>query len=130
MELSEMSRDDIRNELSTIVGSLIETDDRDFAAKAVLRGRQHELRQEIALRPATADELVWLRRELGRLKATVERHLEARPNVAAMGDGGEGGGNGLAEAQQMVWDYDESTGWKRTRSRIGAIERRIAEAEA
>jgi hypothetical protein len=129
MELSEMSRDDIRNELSAIVGSLIETDDRDFAAKAVLRGRQHELRQEISLRPATADELVWLRRELGRLKATVQRQLEARPNVAAMSDGGEGGGNGLAESQQLVWDYDESTGWKRTRARIGAIERRIAEAK-
>jgi hypothetical protein len=129
MELSEMSRDDIRNELSVIVGSLINTDDRDFAAKAVLRGRQHELRQEISLRPATADELVWLRRELGRLKATVQRHLEARPGVAAMGDGSEGGGNGLAEAQQLGWDYDESTGWKRTSARIGAIERRIAEAK-
>ncbi len=129
MALSELSSDEIRLELATIVDGLIAADDRDFATKAALRSRQQELRQEIAQRPVTADEVESLRRELDRLKVSLERHLEARPNVAAMSDGGEGGGNGLAESQQLVWDYDESTGWKDIRRRIGAIERRIAEFE-
>jgi hypothetical protein len=128
MTLSELTSDEIRLELAAIIDGLIAADDRDFATKAALRGRQHELRQEIGRRPATADEVVSLRREIDRLKVSLQRHLEDRPNVAAMSDGGEGGGNGLAESQQLVWDYDEATGWKRTRARIGAIERRIAEA--
>jgi HAMP domain-containing protein len=128
MTLSELTGDEIRTELAAIVDALIAADDRDFATRAALRGRQQALRQEIGSRPAMADEVESLRRELDRLKVSLDRHLDARPNVAAMSDGGEGGGNGLAESQQLVWDYDESTGWKQIRSRIGAIERRLARA--
>jgi len=127
MQPSEMTNDEIRKELSAIAIELTERAEDDFASRVDLRERQRDLRDEVALRPLTADDVVSMRREITGLQRRLAEILDARPNIAAMNDGGEGQ-RGMAENQQFGWDYDEGTGRNAIQERIMYLERRIAEA--
>lgn len=129
MQPSEMTNDQIREELSTIAISLTELPADDFAQRLTLRERRQVLRDEIQQRPIASADLASMERELLGLRRRLETILDQRPNIAAMNDGGEGQ-RGMAENQQFGWDYDEGTGRNALAERIAYIERRIADAKA
>jgi hypothetical protein len=127
MTPSDMSNDDIRTELSAIAVELTELPDDAFSRRVELRDRRSELRAEIGSRPIAASDVASMRREIAGLQRRMAEILEQRPNIAAMADGGEGQ-RGMAENQQLGWDYDAGTGRHGIHERIRFLERRIAEA--
>ena len=127
MQPTEMTNDQIRQELSSIAITLTDLPEDDFSSRMDLRQRRQDLRDEIAQRPMAPEDVVSMRRELLGLQRRLGTILEERPNIAAMNDGGEGQ-RGMAENQQFGWDYDEGTGRNAVQERIAYLERRIAEA--
>lgn len=129
MTPSDLSNDDIRHELSAIAVELTELPDDAFSRRVELRDRRSALRAEIATRPIAASDVASMRREIAGLQKRLAEILDQRPNIAAMSDGGEGQ-RGMAENQQLGWDYDAGTGRYAIHDRIAFLERRIAEAAA
>jgi len=122
-----MTNDQIRQELSGIAIQLTELPSDDFSTRSDLRDRRLVLREEIARRPIASEDLESMRRELVGLYRRMAAILDERPIVAGMADGG-GGEAGMAEAQELGWDYDAATGRNAVAERIAFIQRRIAEA--
>ncbi|MDJ0962502.1 MAG: hypothetical protein QNJ88_17775 [Acidimicrobiia bacterium] len=121
-----MTNDQIRQELSSIAMQLTELPGDDFSTRSELRDRRLVLREEIARRPIAPADLDSMRRELVGLHRRMAEILDERPIVAGMADGG-GGEAGMAEAQELGWDYDAATGRNAIAERIAFLQRRIAE---
>jgi hypothetical protein len=128
VDATSMTNDEIRQELSSIAIQLTELPGDDFSSRSDLRARRLVLREEISRRPIAAEDVASMRRELVGLQRRHEEILKDRPIVAGMGDGG-GGEAGMAEAQELGWDYDEATDRDAIAERIAFIARRITEAD-
>lgn len=123
---SEETLDDLWRQLLEVVRSLEDTPPESADLWLELRSRRDDLRRAIAaLRP---DDPAAMQSELSRLMAMRDALLTTRPNVAAMGAAGQGY-DGLAEAQEMAWEFDRGQGRHELESRIRDLERRIEVAE-
>lgn len=116
-------REELRRELSSIVEQLAELPPDAFSERVRLRDLQTSLRALLA-EPTEGRTRESLEAELEQLTSRLERLLENRPNVGAMSDGGQGG-DGLAQSQQMAWDYDEGQGRQDLDRRIREIRRAL-----
>lgn len=116
-------REELRRELASIVEQLSELPDDAFSERVHLRDLQTSLRAVLA-EPTEGRTRESLETELRQLTRRLERLLEDRPNVGAMSDGGQGG-DGLAQSQQMAWDYDEGQGRPDLNRRIKEIRRAL-----
>lgn len=116
-------REELRRELSSIVEQLSELPEDAFSERVRLRDLQTSLRAVLA-EPTEGRTRESLETELRQLTRRLERLLEDRPNVGAMSDGGQGG-DGLAQSQQMAWDYDEGQGRPDLNRRIKEVRRAL-----
>lgn len=116
-------REELRRELAAIVEQLSDLPPDAFSERVRLRELQTSLRALLA-EPTEGRTRESLESELEQLTRRLERLLEDRPNVGAMSDGGHGG-DGLAQAQQMAWDYDEGQGRRDLDRRIKQIRRAL-----
>lgn len=116
-------REELRRELSRIVEQLSELPPDAFTERVRLRDLQSSLRALLA-EPTEGRTRESLETELEQLTKRLERLLEERPNVGAMSDGGQGG-DGLAQSQQMAWDYDAGQGRGDMEQRIREIRRAL-----
>lgn len=116
-------REELRRELSSIVEQLSDLPPDAFSERVRLRDLQTSLRALLA-EPTEGRTRESLETELVQLTKRLERLLENRPNVGAMSDGGQGG-DGLAQSQQMAWDYDEGQGRPDLDRRIKEIRRAL-----
>lgn len=116
-------REELRRELSSIVEQLADLPPDAFAERVRLRELQTSLRALLA-EPTEGRTRASLETELRQLTRRLEQLLQDRPNVGAMSDGGHGG-DGLAQAQQMAWDYDEGQGRQDLARRIKEIRRAL-----
>lgn len=116
-------REELRRELSWIVEQLSDLPADAFAERVRLRDLQSSLRALLA-EPTEGRTRDSLQAELEQLTKRLERLLERRPNVGAMSDGGQGG-DGLAQSQQMAWDYDQGQGRPGFEQRIREIRRAL-----
>ena len=116
-------REELRRELASIAEQLSELPDDAFSERVRLRDLQTSLRAVLA-EPTEGRTRESLETELRQLTRRLERLLVDRPNVGAMSDGGQGG-DGLAQSQQMAWDYDEGQGRPGLNRRIKEIRRAL-----
>lgn len=116
-------REELRRELSSIVEQLSDLPPDAFSERVRLRDLQTSLRALLA-EPTEGRTRESLEAELEQLTRRLERLLENRPNVGAMSDGGQGG-DGLAQSQQMAWDYDAGQGRQDLDHRIREIRRAL-----
>lgn len=116
-------REELRRELSSIVEQLSDLPPDAFSERVRLRELQTSLRALLA-EPTEGRTRESLETELEQLTRRLERLLEERPNVGAMSDGGQGG-DGLAQSQQMAWDYDQGQGRSDLDRRIKEIRRAL-----
>ncbi len=116
-------REELRRELSSIVEQLSDLPPDAFSERVRLRDLQTSLRALLA-EPTEGRTRESLETELEQLTIRLERLLENRPNVGAMSDGGQGG-DGLAQSQQMAWDYDQGQGRPDLDHRIKEIRRAL-----
>lgn len=123
---SAMTNDEIRVELSAIAIELAEH--HDDAWPGDLYERRQALRQEVTSRPPNPSEIDTLERELIGVRARLDEISRNRPDVSGAGDGGQSAGSGIAEAQEMAFEYDRTSGAKSLTERIAFIEARIERA--
>lgn len=121
--VSKPEREELRRELSSIVEKLSDLPPDAFSERVRLRDLQTSLRALLA-EPTEGRTRESLETELEQLTKRLERLLENRPNVGAMSDGGQGG-DGLAQSQQMAWDYDAGQGRQDLHRRITEIRRAL-----
>lgn len=125
MNPQDMSIKEIRLELASIVEQLIELPADAFKERVELHERREALRAEISKRPLDDATVADMRRELAGLEARLEKIAKAKPNIAAMGDGGSGQA-GMAENQAMAMEYDRGTGRSAIEARITFLRNRLA----
>ena len=123
---SEMTNDEIRVELSAIAIEL--ADHHDDSWPGALYERRQALRHEVTSRPPNPAEVDTLERELVGIRSRLEAIRANRPDVSGAGDGGQSAGSGIAEAQEMAFEYDRTSGAKSLVERIAFIEARIENA--
>lgn len=123
MDPYEMTRDEIRQELSELLIRLAEAPADDFRERLEMRLRQRELRSEIEQWPLSQEEVAAMQRSVAVLKHQRDELLKHRPNVAAMADSGEG--CDVAIMQEFAAAYDENLGREELARAIARLERRI-----
>ncbi len=123
MDPYEMTRDEIRQELSDLAVRLAEPVEGVLSERLEMRLRQRALRVEIGRWPLTEDELAAIQRSVVLLKRQRDELMKHRPNVAAMADSGEG--CDVMVMQEFALAYDENLGRDELTNEITRLERRI-----
>lgn len=124
-----VDRDELLRQLSAASKQLQDLPAEAFAERADLRHLQNALRAALAP-PGDGRTAASLRTEIDQLETRLDRLHRNRPNVAASGGSGEGGGDGIAEAQVLAGDYDRGQDRTAIEARIAELRRALAELDA
>ena len=118
--------EDLRKELSTIAVRLADLPEDAFEERAVLRSRQHDLRQQV-VDSMDASDIPALQARAEVLAGRIERALERRVDAASAGGGGESGGGALHPYEFMVLNaqIDEASGLAEMKAELAGIRARI-----